>query len=113
MKRLPAFTLIEGIVAMVLLSLIFSTAVLVSFRLYQGLAPVHELQLDAWLQQQMDSVVLLPPSNRLAFGSGDLSCVCFTEPLDRFSQSSVLTCTATDSLGYSVSGQRIIHFYAD
>ena len=55
--KLPAFTIVEGVVSMLILSIILSIGAIISFNLYRAFPPYRILTFESMAQLKMDSIM--------------------------------------------------------
>lgn len=111
--RFSAFTLIEGIVSMVLLSLLLSIGVLTSFNLYKSLPRERELDMDSRMKIQLDSLIQLPVIEPVNYQSGAYEIVYQSEQSDKFQNMRLGSINIRDSLGLERSMQKLFLYYED
>lgn len=109
--KLKAFTLIEGIVSMVLLSILLSVAVLISFNLYKSIPRDHMHQMEKKLEMQLDSLIRVEVEDVVNYQMGQYSMQYEMTPSDQFKNMQIATAVISDTLGNEVTKQRLFLKY--
>ena len=99
MKKLKSFTIIEGIVSMVLLSIVLSVTVLISFNLYRSFPAQHQQIMHSVLTQQMDSIIRLGSLDNIAYAQGAYQIEYKSEPATGLMNMMLARGEISDSLG--------------
>ena len=109
--RLHAFTMIEGIVSMVILSIMLSVAILVSLNLYRSMPRYKVQHMQQRLQNQMDSLVAVPEVDGITYRLGEYELTYTTEVDRRFTNMRMAYGSLSDSLGNQVDHQQLFLSY--
>ncbi|MFH6986035.1 hypothetical protein [Marinoscillum luteum] len=107
--RLKAYTIIEGIVSMVLLSILLSIAVIVSFNLYRSFPARRELALKNQVTQQLDSLVAIKQIRPLTFSKDHLSLSYEVRDFQGFDLIKIGSCIGQDSTGLKEQASTIFY----
>ncbi|MEQ8580617.1 MAG: hypothetical protein RIC30_21720 [Marinoscillum sp.] len=107
--RLKAYTIIEGIVSMVLLSILLSVAVIVSFNLYRAFPAHRELELKNLVIHHLDSLVAMKHTRPLTFSADHLSLSYEVRDFQGFDHIMIASCMGQDSTGLKKQASTIFY----
>jgi hypothetical protein len=109
--KLKAFTLIEGIVSMVMLSLLLSVGGLISFNLYRSLPRNEEVRMQGMLSAKLDSLIELRTLQDVQFEKGSYYFDYSTEAWQNSPNLYVGELIISDTLGRKQEMHRIFVSY--
>lgn len=111
--RLHGFSIIEGIVAMVILSLLLTVASVVFVRYYQVFPAMGAQYLKVRTCHILDSMVQVHHADNQEIKVNGLMCSYQTFPLDEFTRFRRAVLTCQDTLGKSSECAELVTFAAD
>lgn len=111
--KLEAFTIIEGIISMVILSLLLSVGGMISFNLYRSLPKNENVKMKGILTSQLDSLTDLgiTESQKYVFGTYQIDFA--VEEWNETERLYMATITLTDSLQRTETMERVFLSYED
>lgn len=107
-KNLRAFTIVEGIVSMVILSLLLSVSLIIAFNVYKSFPSNPRHALETNLHFLLDSLAENKITEQGFINYRSYNVSVEVSPFYTFDQVSVLHCTITDSLGRTVSNSKLV-----
>ncbi len=113
LHRFRAFTIIEGIVSMVILSLLLSISLLIAFNLYRSYPSYPQQTLESRSDLLIDSLANTEPDDPILYSTSLYDVRCILHDFYTFDRVKRLECTITDSLGRSVVRSRLILYEED
>ncbi len=111
MKKLKSFTIIEGIVSMVLLSIVLSVTVLISFNLYKSFPAQHQQFMRSVLTQQMDSIIQSGSLDNLEYAQGGYYIEYQSEQAAELKNMRLAKGVISDSLGHVWETKKLFVHY--
>ena len=107
--RCSAYTLIEGIVSMVILSLLLSISVLISFNLYRTLPAEKEISLENRAKRELDSLVNIHAVKSMTYRFDKYQVVYHVSDFEDMKNVKIATLAVTDSMENEKTKKKIFY----
>lgn len=111
--KLPAYTIIEGIITMVILSILLSATVMISFNVYKSFPPATELWLQNQVDMKLDSLVRLKSTRLLLWEDAHVQYNYEISKFESFDNVYRATLDGADSLGEEYNQSTIFYIVED
>ena len=111
--RLSAYTIIEGIVAMVILSILLTAIVLISFNVYRTFPSARSLMLQNQVRFTLDSMTDIRYNDLRIWSQSGIDYNYTANRFDQFDHVYRATLTGMDSVGESNTQYAVFYIVAD
>ena len=111
--KLRASTLVESIVAMLIVSIFLTLGGLVSFNLYKSIPRNDNLRMEVLAHQVLDSLVQSGVTDRIEFLVGDYGITYAATEWQTNSEVLLCQIVVRDTLGYEIFAEKLMPTYED